>query len=368
VQQSLGDALLPVLMRFGSFAQETLVPAVQELVNVFIAWIDDVDWDAVMSFIGGINDALYDFIYGTDWQGGLDSIGAGFDSFMGFIAPITRALSGLYDTAAPILTELYDNIISGVASPEVQGALSTLTTVFTLLADIFVNVVALAISGMSAQFKAFYDLLLIVWPYIQIFINGMMRIIQPWVDLVVGALTSISLLLKGDFLGAWNTIKSAIGTFFTDVHTATAKFVLDLLIQLGILLISIDDKAKEIGTNIIKGIAKGISDAKQSVINAITGACNDAIAAAKKLLGIASPSKLFADQIGYQMSAGMAAGIIRGGPDSTGAIGAATGSAVGAVNQTTQNYYLSASYQTAQSESSISQDLRAMQLLAGGMA
>jgi serine/threonine protein kinase len=45
-----------------------------------------------------------------------------------------------------------------------------------------------------------------------------------------------------------------------------------------------------------------------------------------------------------------------------------SGSAVGAVNQTTQNYYLSASYQTAQSESSISQDLRAMQLLAGGMA
>jgi hypothetical protein len=68
------------------------------------------------------------------------------------------------------------------------------------------------------------------------------------------------------------------------------------------------------------------------------------------------------------MSAGMAAGIVRGIPDITGAIGGATGAAVGAVNQTTQNYYLTASYQTAQSESSISQDLRAMQLLAGGMA
>jgi len=368
VQQSLGDALLPVLMRFGSFAQETLVPAVQDLVNVFITWIDGVDWDGVINYVGGIADALYDFIYGTDWQGGLDNIGAGFDTFMSFIEPITTALSGLYATAAPILTELYDNIISGVASPEVQGALSTLTTVFTLLADIFVGVVALAISGMTAQFKAFYDLLLIVWPYIQIFINGMMTIIQPWVDLVVGALSSISLLLKGDFLGAWNTLKSAVMTFFTDVGTATATFITDMLIKLGTLLIAIDDKAKEIGTNIIKGIAKGISDAKQSVINAITGACNDAIAAAKKLLGIASPSSLFADQIGYQMSAGMAAGIVKGIPDVTSAIGAVSGAGVGAVNQTTQNYYLSASYQTAQSESSISQDLRAMQLLAGGMA
>ena len=101
---------------------------------------------------------------------------------------------------------------------------------------------------------------------------------------------------------------------------------------------------------------------------AAKNAASSALDAAKKLLGIASPSKVFADQVGYQMSAGMAAGIARGIPDVTSAIGAVSGAGVGAVNQSTQNYYLSASYQTAQSESSISQDLRAMQLLAGGMA
>ena len=127
-------------------------------------------------------------------------------------------------------------------------------------------------------------------------------------------------------------------------------------------------EAMKIGTAIADGIAKGIRSAANSVINALGGIIDAAIKAAKEKLGIASPSKLFADQIGYQMSAGMAAGIVRGIPDVTGAIGVTTGAAVGAVNQTTQNYYLSASYQTAQSESSISQDLRAMQLLAGGMA
>jgi hypothetical protein len=368
VQQSLGESLMPILMRFGSFAQETLVPAVQELVNVFIAWIDGVDWDAVMQDLGAISDALYDFIYGSDWQGGLDEINKGLASFARFIAPITSALSDLYDTAAPIIAELYDAIVAQLASPETQAQLGTLATVFTLLADILVGIVALAINGMKVQFQAFYDTFTIVWPYIKTAIGIWMTIMKPLQDLVIGVLSAISLVLKGDFLGAWDTVKLAVMTFISTINTAIATFATEAVTKVTGMISTLATEATKVGTSIANGIAKGISNAQQAVINALIGACNSAIEAAKKLLGISSPSKLFADQIGYQMSAGMAAGIIRGVPDITGAIGGATGAAVGAVNQTTQNYYLSASYQTAQSESSISNDLRAMQLLAGGIA
>ena len=368
VQQSLGESLMPVLMRFGSFAQETLVPAVQDLVNVFIAWIDGVDWPAVMSFLGSITDALYDFIYGTDWQSGLDGIKSGFASFTKFIAPITSALSDLYDTAAPIIAELYNMIVTQLASPGTQAQLSGLTKIFTLLADILVGVVALAINGMREQFKAFYDLFTIVWPYIKTAISVWMTIMQPLQDLVIGVLSAISLVLKGDFLGAWEAVKLAVMTFVATVDTAIRGMVTTVLFQMSTLVNSLAAQALSIGTGIANGIAKGISNGAAAITNAARAAAAMALDAAKKLLGIASPSKVFADQVGYQMSAGMAAGIMRGIPDITGAIGGATGAAVGAVNQTTQNYYLSASYQTAQSESSISQDLRAMQLLAGGMA
>ena len=368
VQQSLGESLMPVLMRFGSFAQETLVPAVQDLVNVFIAFIDSVDWDGVMQDLGAISDALYDFIYGSDWQGGLDGISEGLASFARFIAPITSALSDLYDTAAPIIAELYDAIVTQLASPETQAQLGTLATVFTLLADILVGIVALAINGMKVQFQAFYDVFSVVWPYVQTAIRIWMTIMEPLQDLVIGVLSAISLVLKGDFLGAWETVKNAVMTFISTINTAVATFATEAITKVTGMISTLATEATKVGTSIANGIAKGISNAQQAVINALIGVVNNAIEAAKKLLGIASPSKLFADQIGYQMSAGMAAGIIRGVPEITSAIGGATGAAVGAVNQTTQNYYLSASYQTAQSESSISNDLRAMQLLAGGMA
>jgi len=368
VQQSLGESLLPVLMRFGAFAQETLVPAVQDLVSVFIAWIDGVDWPAVMSFLGGITDALYDFIYGTDWQGGLDQIGSGLDSFLGFIAPITTALSELWATAEPILSELYNAIITGIASPEVQAQLQTASTIFGLLAEILVGVLALAIDGMRIQWQAMYDTFTIVWPYIHTAINIWMTIMKPLQDLVIGVLTAISQALKGDTVGAFETVKNAVTAFATTVNNAVQGMVTAVLIAVGTMMVSLANQALSIGSAIANGIAKGIQNGVTAITNAAKSAAQSALDAAMKLLGIASPSKVFADQVGYQMSAGMAAGIMRGIPDITGAIGAASGSAVGAVNQTTQNYYLSASYQTAQSESSISQDLRAMQLLAGGMA
>jgi hypothetical protein len=368
VQQSLGESLMPVLMRFGAFAQETLVPAVQDLVNVFIAFIDSVNWDGVMQDLGAINDALYDFIYGSDWQGGLDGINEGLASFTRFIAPITSALSDLYDTAAPVIAELYDAIVAQLASPETQAQLGTLATIFTLLADILVGVVAIAINGMRVQFQAFYDVFTVVWPYVQTAIRIWMTIMKPLQDLVIGVLSAISLVLKGDFLGAWETVKNAVTAFTTTVNNAVQGMVTAVLIAVGTMMVSLANQALSIGSAIANGIAKGIQNGVTAITNAARSAAQSALDAAMKLLGIASPSKVFADQVGYQMSAGMAAGIIRGIPDITGAIGGATGAAVGAVNQTTQNYYLSASYQTAQSESSISQDLRAMQLLAGGMA
>jgi phage-related protein len=368
VKQSLGESLLPVLMRFGAFAQENLVPAVEDLVNVFIAWIDGVDWPAVMSFLEGIADALYDFIYGTDWQSGLDGISAGFDSFMSFIAPITTALSELWTTVEPILSQLYNAIVTGIASPEVQSQLKGVETIFGLLADIIVSVLAIAIDGMRIQWQAMYDTFTVVWPYIQSAIRIWMTIMKPLQDLVTGVLTAISQALKGDFSGAWDTVKTAVTTFATTVNNAVQGMVTAVLIAVGTMMVSLANQALSIGSAIANGIAKGIQNGVTAITNAAKSAAQSALDAAMKLLGIASPSKVFADQVGYQMSAGMAAGIMRGIPDVTGAIGGATGAAVGAVNQTTQNYYLSASYQTAQSESSISQDLRAMQLLAGGMA
>lgn len=70
----------------------------------------------------------------------------------------------------------------------------------------------------------------------------------------------------------------------------------------------------DVGTQIMRGLANGISAAAGLPLQAITGAVSGAISGAKNLLGIHSPSKVFAEIGGYTAE-GFAQGVDDGAPD-----------------------------------------------------
>ena len=65
----------------------------------------------------------------------------------------------------------------------------------------------------------------------------------------------------------------------------------------------------KLGRDIIAGIASGVTAAASSIASAARQAASNALAAAKKLLGIHSPSKVFRDEVGKMIGLGMAEGI-----------------------------------------------------------
>lgn len=92
------------------------------------------------------------------------------------------------------------------------------------------------------------------------------------------------------------------------------KSIPDLVAAVPKLTKTILDKFKEvnwleIGTNIIKGLVKGILNGTGMVAEAIKEVAQSAIDAAKSKLGIHSPSRVFESQIGRMIDLGMAAGI-----------------------------------------------------------
>lgn len=74
------------------------------------------------------------------------------------------------------------------------------------------------------------------------------------------------------------------------------------------LLSAFAQDAVGLGANIVAGLARGITGAAGQVTSAVTGAVGGAIAAAKRQLGIASPSKVFAE-IGENTGMGFAGGV-----------------------------------------------------------
>lgn len=75
----------------------------------------------------------------------------------------------------------------------------------------------------------------------------------------------------------------------------------------------------EIGTMLIDGLVGGITGGMDKVVSAVTGIADSAIGAAKSVLGIASPSKVFA-QLGGYTAEGMASGVDEGAPEVKGAL------------------------------------------------
>ena len=74
-------------------------------------------------------------------------------------------------------------------------------------------------------------------------------------------------------------------------------------------ILEFKQKFVTVGTNIIQGIAEGITKGIRAITTAAKDAANRALNAAKSALGIHSPSKVFANEVGKWIPAGMAEGI-----------------------------------------------------------
>lgn len=68
----------------------------------------------------------------------------------------------------------------------------------------------------------------------------------------------------------------------------------------------------EVGINIIKGIKNGVVNAAKLLIDAVKDVANQALEGLKRFLGIHSPSAVMRDEVGRQITAGIAEGILAG--------------------------------------------------------
>lgn len=119
--------------------------------------------------------------------------------------------------------------------------------------------------------------------------------------------------LRTNLLVRWNLIKAAAIRVWTDLVTAiegkidAVKAYIEGKIE-DIRTFIDEFDLKEVGKNLIKSLMDGIAAKARALIDKAVGVVSDAIQAAKRLLGMGSPSKVFID-IGHAMSEGMALGI-----------------------------------------------------------
>lgn len=179
-----------------------------------------------------------------------------------------------------------------------------------------------ALAGVGAAFSAAFLPVL-----------GVLAAVVSFIAPPIIALNSLRLaigFLQDKFPGlatAWSTMWEAIKTKIAEAwETVKAKFT-EIVDGIKAKFTDVDWGA--LGTAIIDGIKAGVSSAVQGLIDAVGAAAQSAIDKAKALLGIGSPSKVFAE-VGLNMMQGWAAGIRGGLPGPVGAVERTTTNLLGA--------------------------------------
>lgn len=119
---------------------------------------------------------------------------------------------------------------------------------------------------------------------------------------ITGIVTAGNQAIHGDFTGAGATLKSTFTSIWTDLK-GIWKDGLDQIKNFFALF-----GWKDVGESITQGIADGIKAGWHWVTDAASGAAQAALDAAKGLLGIHSPSKVAAQELGRPFAQGFAQG------------------------------------------------------------
>lgn len=107
----------------------------------------------------------------------------------------------------------------------------------------------------------------------------------------------------------------AIGEFIAVAMLITETFggIMDFLLAAPTALIAVvQGLFTGIGTAMTAGIAEGVRAGGSAVISELTAVAGSAVNAVKDVLGIHSPSRVFADEVGWQIPAGIAMGARQG--------------------------------------------------------
>ncbi len=193
----------------------------------------------------------------------------------------------------------------------------------------------------TGTFNAIFKAVAVVGPYVRAFFQGLIiAALQVYIAVkpVVRTIGDVMTALTGGAPGVDVMVTLAKWAVYAGIAIAAlaalvlAPFVLMIaagpmaLAALAAIVTWVEEAgsaflaaATSIGSSIVQGIASGISSGAQFVLDAIRNLGNSATGALKSLLGIASPSKVFA-QLGGHTAAGFAQGIDAGAPDVAGSM------------------------------------------------
>ena len=274
---------LAYLGEFISAVWAWIVEQAPGILDKVMAWGQAlIEWIApyIPEVLSALGELASSFLSWIGEQAGpiLEKLGVWATALVEWIVPATVEFLAAWPGMLSSFLDWIANAVGPIAAGLVDWALEMVAWVAPMIPDLLV-----AIAGIAAALLTFI------------------------------AETAIVLVPK---LVAW--AGAFLGWVATDVLPKIAGILGDILTRIeewiGTAVDWILDKAASLGKAMIDGAVKGIKDAGSALLDAMTGMATSALNAAKSALGIKSPSKVMAAEVGAPIVDGIVAGLVQRSP------------------------------------------------------
>lgn len=237
----------------------------------------------VMGFWNGLQSAFE----GVDWgQLGMDILNALIDGILSLLGALGTSLLSITET------------ISGWFGDIGTDASTNVSTIVNDVANWFMQLPGNILSAIS--------------PAIQNIASWGANLLSAAISAASNLLSSVGSTLSAMPGRIWSAISGAIsrviswGASLASAGMSAASRLVSTVIS-GVS--SLPSQMMSVGANIVSGIIQGVTNAASSLFSTLQDLASSALSTAKKALGIKSPSRVFRDQVGQWIPAGIAAGI-----------------------------------------------------------
>lgn len=310
VQGPMRDAFAgvdKVVGKLESVFNDNLKPAADAADSVF---------SAISSGVKTFGDAVNDLVLPA-----IDQLSPAFEDFFGAIQtaqPLLEFIANLIGVglAAAIsvaiklfaaITEVVAFVITGFVQlyEDISGFVTSVVQFFTVDLPNAINALVQWFAQLPGNIAAFLSMVIAtVVAWVANMASNAVSAGSRFISGIAGFLSALPGNIASWLSGVISTVVGWVSQFASNATSAASQFASNLINGLA----SIPGQVTSIGSNIIQGMVNGVTSAAGRLIDSVKGAVDDAINAAKNLLGIHSPSRVFR-KIGQYTMQGAALGV-----------------------------------------------------------
>lgn len=239
----------------------------------------------------------------------LTQVGA---TIMTTITPVINNMAAVFQAALPTIQAAFTTVaatVQGVIDAVFPYVQTVVTNVMNVINAIVTTVLAAVQGNWDGVWTGIGNIITTVW-------NGIKSNVSAAINAVSGVISSVMGSINAYWSGAWNAVKGLVSSAWNGITGAVNNGINGMMNAVK----SVKGKVTgafsgagswlvSAGRNILQGLTNGIKGAIGAVLDTISGVAQKVVDTVKHILGIHSPSRVFRDEVGKMIPAGLGKGV-----------------------------------------------------------